>query len=260
MNKKIKLILFFAMLTFFEAKSATVSEDEQIKKISKKHIFDKKVAATYDEKTGEIKESLFASAKKILEGESDKAKVLCVGAGTGAEIISFARSFPEWTFIAVDPSADMLEQARKKIEDLDISSRVKLHIGTLDTLPDSEEKFDIATSILVSHFVGGEDKRIEFFKTISDRLKPGGILITADLVTDTAGVRGLVPAWLRVLKEAGFPHEDLESRGEVSAEGEEGYYLPVENIKTLISKAGFNEPLQFYQWLYIHAFTAKKIK
>ena len=43
------------------------------------------------------------------------AKVLVVGAGTGMEIEEFAPLSPDWSFHGVDPSANMLSLAQKKI-------------------------------------------------------------------------------------------------------------------------------------------------
>ena len=45
----------------------------------------------------------------VLKELPTDARILCVGVGTGAEIFSLAEEYPEWTFVGVDPSADMLE-------------------------------------------------------------------------------------------------------------------------------------------------------
>lgn len=254
------LILFFSIITATSSHAATMSERDE-GTASRKQVFDKAMAESYDKRTrdGGIKESLFEAAKRVLTKDlPEESRVLCVGAGTGAEIISFARAFPKWTFTAVDPSSEMLDKAQEKMESLDITSRVTFHVGTLETLPADQKEFDLATSILVSHFLGGEAERTEFFRGMSNRLKPKGYLVTADLVSDVAGSRGLLPAWLSVLKESGFPYEELEAKGEALGGGKGIPFLPIDTLKTLITSAGFNEPLQFYQWLYIHGFVTQK--
>ena len=44
-----------------------------------------------------------------------RAKILVVGAGTGMEIMEFGPLSPDWSFHGVDPSANMLDLARRKI-------------------------------------------------------------------------------------------------------------------------------------------------
>jgi tRNA (cmo5U34)-methyltransferase len=45
----------------------------------------------------------------------EDAEVLVVGAGTGMEACTFGRKSPGWKFTGVDPSAEMLSIAKKKI-------------------------------------------------------------------------------------------------------------------------------------------------
>ena len=37
----------------------------------------------------------------LLEGLSPKARVLCVGVGIGAEVLSLAAAHPEWRFLGI---------------------------------------------------------------------------------------------------------------------------------------------------------------
>lgn len=261
MTRRLSLLILFFSIT--NTANVRASEDDRGTKSSASgQVFDRTLAVKYDEKTESngIKQSLFVAAARLLEDPLPAdSKVLCVGAGTGAEIISFAKLFPEWTFMAVDPAEAMLEEARKKVEEAGISPRVRFHVGTLETLSADEREFDVTTSFLVSHFIGDEEARTSFFASIAERLKPGGYLVTADLVSDAAGSKGLFKPWLSVLKTAGFPYEDLEERGEALADGKGVPILPVDRLKTIIGSAGFEEPLQFYQWLYIHGFFSKKV-
>ena len=91
----------------------------------------------------------------------------------------------------------MLAVFRRKAEECGIASRCEYHEGYLDSLPPSE-LFDAATSILASQFVLDPAARTGFFRPIADRLRPGGILVNADLAADiaTEGYRSLFEVWL----------------------------------------------------------------
>jgi len=46
----------------------------------------------------------------------DRGRILVVGAGGGVELAVFTREYRGWTFTAVDPSAEMLRQAKVTLE------------------------------------------------------------------------------------------------------------------------------------------------
>jgi len=71
----------------------------------------------------------------VLSELLENAKVLVVGAGTGAELIYLARMCPNWYFTVVGPDKEMLDACRKKCEENEILSRCSLHQGTVETLP-----------------------------------------------------------------------------------------------------------------------------
>ena len=95
--------------------------------------------------------------------------MLCVGAGTGAELSYLAERFPGWRFTAVEPSAPMLEVCRRRAEAQGIEGRCIFHEGYLESLPPSEP-FDAATSLLVSQFILDPEERSGFFRAIAGRL------------------------------------------------------------------------------------------
>lgn len=74
----------------------------------------------------------------------ERARMLCVGAGTGAEIQALASRFPAWTFTAVEPSAGMVAVAQKRARDNGYADRRTFHTGYLETLP-SSAPFDCAS-------------------------------------------------------------------------------------------------------------------
>ena len=96
-----------------------------------------------------INDALHLLTSAVLSELPPKASILCVGAGTGAEILSLAQTFPEWHFTAVEPSPAMLDVFRRRAEEHGISSRCVFHPGYLDSLP-SNGLFDAATAFLDS--------------------------------------------------------------------------------------------------------------
>ena len=76
---------------------------------------------------------------------SRPANILVVGAGgTAQEIIAMAALEPQWRFIAVDPSAPMLEAAVQHLEANDLLHRTQDHLGHVEDLP-GDAQFDAAT-------------------------------------------------------------------------------------------------------------------
>ncbi len=95
-------------------------------------------------------------------------RILVLGAGGGLELKALAEAQPGWHFDGVDPSAQMLQQARAILGDL--VSRVTFYEGYIDDAP--EGPYDGATCLLTLHFLP-EDERRRTVKEISHRLKPG---------------------------------------------------------------------------------------
>ena len=99
-------------------------------------------------------------------------RVLVLGAGGGLELKALAGMRPDWRFDGVDPSAEMLRQARATLGEL--AARVRFCEGTIDDAP--EGPFDGATCLLTLHFLPEQERR----RTVAEvhrRLKPGAPFI-----------------------------------------------------------------------------------
>lgn len=220
--------------------------------------FDQAHAATYDQRFTKLvamRDALHLLISAVFADLPAEARILCVGAGTGAEVIYLAQKFPRWRFAVVEPSAPMLEVCRRKAEECGITSRCVFHEGYLDSFPPSTA-FDAATSLLVSQFILAPDARADFFRAIAERLRPGGYLVTADLASDTASAsyQSLLGVWLRLMRETGSPPEQLEKLRVTY--GRDVAVLPLEQVSSIIAAGGFETPVLFLQTCLIHAWYA----
>ncbi|WP_107315509.1 class I SAM-dependent methyltransferase [Achromobacter xylosoxidans] len=100
--------------------------------------------------------------------------LLVLGAGGGLELKALAESGPRWRLDGVDPSADMLRQARATLGEL--APRATLRQGYIDDAP--EGPYDGATCLLTLHFLGPQE-RLRTVREVSRRLRPGAPFIVA---------------------------------------------------------------------------------
>ncbi len=226
--------------------------------------FDQSHAAAYDQRFAKLapfKDSLHLLLGAIFTTLPADARILCVGAGTGAEIIYLAKLFPGWHFTAVDPSGPMLAVCRQRTTELGFADRVTIHEGYLDTLPPSPtaQPFHAATSILVSQFVLEAEKRTDFFRGIASRLVPEALLVSADLSANlhSPEYTSLSDVWFRIMATADITTEQIAAMR--TAYGRDVAVLPPQQVTDLIKHAGFTTPILFLQTALIHAWYARKI-
>jgi tRNA (cmo5U34)-methyltransferase len=222
--------------------------------------FDQQHAAEYDKrfaKLAPLREALHLLISAVFADLPADARILCVGAGTGAELIYLAQKFPQWHFTAVEPSGPMLEVCRRKADECGVASRCIFHEGYLESLPPTEP-FDAATSILVSQFVLDRDARVNFFRQIAERLKQGGLLASADLASDqsSATYQSLLEVWFQLMRETGITPENIENLR--VAYSRNVAVLPLEQVSAIITAGGFETPVLFLQTCLIHAWYAKR--
>ncbi|WP_308364348.1 MULTISPECIES: class I SAM-dependent methyltransferase [unclassified Microbulbifer] len=222
-------------------------------------IFDQQ-AASYDQqwsKMAPLRDALHLLMGAVFSDLPEDAHILCVGAGTGAELIYLAERFPQWRFTVVEPSAAMLEVCRRRAGEQGIAPLCHFHEGYVEAL-DPEENFDAATALLVSQFILEREARAEFFRAIARRLRPGGMLASSDLASDTdsAAYQRLLEVWLQMMRAGGIPPEGLERMR--AAYDRDVALLPPEQVEDIIMSGGFRTPTQFLQTGLIRAWYAKR--
>lgn len=110
----------------------------------------------------------------LAERAPSDAKVLVLGAGGGSEIQALAESHPGWTFVGIDPAAEMLRLAERTIGTH--MDRVELVEGYIDDAPAGP--FDAATCLLTLHFLAAPERR-RTVGQIHARLHPGAPFVAA---------------------------------------------------------------------------------
>lgn len=210
-------------------------------------LFSKEMAGKYEKGRGELqslKDTMYLMLRGALSGLPDEARILVVGAGTGEDVLYLARHWPGWRFTVVEPAAAMMKICREKIEAAGIGERCDFHEGYLDTLCDAGP-YGAAVSILVSHFVTEHADRVAFFREIANRLEPGGLLYTGDLLINRnhTGADALLEVWFYLLRSSDLAPEQVEKM--ISFKG--AWIMPPGDYTALVEEAGFCEPLQLFQ-------------
>lgn len=96
-----------------------------------KTTFDRQ-AATYDQQWSKLvalRDCLHLLLGSVFATLPPAARILCVGAGTGAEIPALAERYPGWFFTAVEPSPAMLSACRERAEAQGYAQRLPLSRG-----------------------------------------------------------------------------------------------------------------------------------
>lgn len=186
------------------------------------------------------------------------AHLLLVGAGTGAELVRLASLDPSWRFTAIDPSADMLAQAKGRLAAAGIGNRVRWIEASVPPMPleAADARYDAALSLLVSHFLPGNSEKQAFISAIAESLAPNAPLLIADLFRSEHShetTHGLRDAWAR---QSGASAEAVAQMSTRMARD----FHPVDEppLARLAAQAGLTAPARLFQALDFKAFVLRK--
>lgn len=221
--------------------------------------FSKDASKSYDErnrKLAPIADGMHFLIRLALKELPPRARILCVGVGTGAEILSLAEAYPDWTFVGVDPAEGMLDVCRERLAKAGHGARVELIQGYVQDAP-AGENFDAALSILVGHFVK-RTERADFYGQMTKRLRPGGVLVNTEISfdLDSPEFSSMLPNWMRVQEMMGATPESLAQVPRLLREALT--VLPPAETEKFIKESGIPVPVRFFQAFMISGWYGQK--
>ncbi len=223
------------------------------------HFFTEEASRHYDERNARlapISACMHFLIQLALQELPVKSHILCIGVGTGAEVLTLAKAFPAWTFVGVDPSAPMLEVCRQRLADAGISDRCQLIHGYVRDVPGGEN-FDAALGVIVGHFVPRAEKAA-FFGNMVRRLKEGGTLVNTEISfdLDSPEFPAMMKNWGRVQTLMGATPESLEKLPQQMREMLD--IFPPEETEELLRRCGVHQPLRVFQAFMICGWVGQK--
>jgi tRNA (cmo5U34)-methyltransferase len=164
------------------------------------------------------------------------ATILDLGAGTGSLAAQLAKAFPGARLVLLDADAAMLAQA--KVRMAGFSGRVEYVEGSFGgALPSC----DLAVASLSLHHLHTPREREATYRTVHERLPPGGVLVNGDAMVPEAPEleRRLMKRWAAHL----VAHGDTEAQAfeRFKQWSWEDKYFSVERELALMRAAGFTE-------------------
>lgn len=175
-----------------------------------------------------------------LLSETEQKDLLVVGCGTGNEIERFVQTTEHWKITGIDPSPQMITQAKERFQDF---GNVELMTGLLCDL-DKEKKFSAATLLLVLHFMEDNGDKLRLLKDVSERLVSGAPFVMLDITGDKSQIKQNLNV-LRLLLPDGLDEEQIDNS--LNRIENELYAVSEQRLSELLQEAGFEPPLRFFQ-------------
>jgi tRNA (cmo5U34)-methyltransferase len=222
--------------------------------------FDRDLASRYDQGirlSCPSYDALHRMLVPLLQLLPEDTRFLSAGAGTGGEIRALAKRFPRWRFTAVDVSAHMLDECRRQAAIAGIEDRVSVVNARVEGYR-AAEGFDAASSIFVTHFIKDPREKLAYLRAIAGNLKPGAVLVLADLFGDAGSPEfvQLMKAWLLYYVSHGADAQKLA--GDLRHIFDNMVFTPELQLRGLLAEAGFEDIARFYQSYLFGGWIANK--
>ena len=198
------------------------------------------------------------------------AEVLVAGCGTGAELQEAVAQRPDWRLGAIDPSAAMLAEARRRLAGATsplagANSRLagapaidwqQTTVEQLTEAPAYQGRYAGVLSVLVLQSLADDGSKLAFLSGLARSLRPGGQLVLVDLMsTSLPSLEDqLARAWVGFQRASG-----LRAPAEQLAPLTQGLHpVGMARLTSLVNAAGFSDPARIFQALAFEGFLLQK--
>ena len=176
----------------------------------------------------------------LIKASKTKPKTwLDCGCGTGTLVEKAIKAFPQTTFILLDPSQQMLEQAKRKLGAYSENRIRFLDSTTTNDAPKQlKKKMDVITAIQAHHYMQPKD-RVKTTKTCFDLLNKDGIYVTFENTRPETkeGTRISLNNWKNYQTLSGKTPEEAEKH--IKRYNKEYFPITVNEHIKLLQKTGF---------------------
>ena len=183
--------------------------------------------------------------------EADGVEVLVAGCGTGAELLESMAQRPDWHLTALDPSAEMLQEARQRLGE---QASVQWQQSTVESLVDEAGmagRFAGALSVLVLQSLPDDGSKLAFLTALARCLQPGAQLVLVDLMQTS------LPSLEDQLEHA---WQGLQRASGLDASSQEGLHpIGLARLTSLVNAAGFGDPARVFQALGFEGFLLQRL-
>ena len=189
------------------------------------------------------------AASPVAAGQG--AEVLVAGCGTGAELLEAVAQRPDWSLTALDPSAEMLQEARQRLGERGTIHWRQSTVEALVHEPGMAGRFAGALSVLVLQSLPDDGSKLAFLTALARCLQPGAQLVLVDLMqTSLPSLEAqLDQAWCGFQRASGL-----------EATSQEGLHpIGLARLTSLVNAAGFGDPARVFQALGFEGFLLQRL-
>ena len=184
-------------------------------------------------------------------GGAEGAEVLVAGCGTGAELLEAVAQRPDWQLTALDPSAEMLQEARQRLGDRPAIQWCQSTVEAFVDQPGASGRFAGALSVLVLQSLPDDGSKLAFLTALARCLQPGAQLVLVDLMdTSLPSLEGqIAQAWSGFQRASGLEEPSSEAL----------HPIGLSRLTSLVNAAGFADPARVFQALGFEGFLLQRL-